>query len=190
MVIRMSNAFRRITIAELVQPASGFATWHVTFGTYAARLHGGPRATVSRDRNQRGEPFIEAHGPREEFERGRARGPAVILTIEQCEFIEATIPDVCVRGGWMLRVCSASPPRATGTDGDHVHVLLDAASAIHGKQVRELLKRWLTQALDARWGKPAGGSWWAEGGSNKPVGDDEYRVNAHNYVFGQRTTCA
>ncbi len=178
------------TLAEIPAPQSGFTTWHITVGTFCSRLHGGILPTVSRDQNHPGQPFIPPHPPREEFERDRARGPAVILTLEQCLFIEETIPALCDRGGWNHRTCSAEPPPPNSTHGDHFHVLLDAPSHIHGKQVRELLKRWLTQALDARFGKPAGGkgSWWAEGGSTKAVADDAYRVNAHKYIERQRAT--
>ena len=40
-------------------------TWHITWGTYASRLHGGYRPTVDKQHNQRGEPFLPRDEPRE-----------------------------------------------------------------------------------------------------------------------------
>jgi hypothetical protein len=124
-----------------------FTTWHITFGAHAARLHGGPRATVDRQHNQRGEPFIDRNPDRESRERAKLKAPPVMLSVEQCAFIESLLPVICTRGSWILRIGSASPPPF---DGDHVHVLLDAPPQAQPKVIRELLKRWLTQALNER----------------------------------------
>lgn len=162
----------------------GYTTWHITVGTYAARLHGGDRPTVERSHNEVGEGFVERNDPREQFERDRMRGAMVILNQQQREQIEALIPELCARGGWTLRACAAGP------EGDHVHTLLDAPRAVHGKQIRSLLKRWLTQALDAAWGKPDSGAWWADGGSTRAVKDIAYLRHVTDYVHRQRaTTC-
>jgi hypothetical protein len=79
-------------------PHPFFTTWHITFGTHGARLHGGPRLTVDRDHNQRGEPFIGEGGrdpDREQRERAKLKSQPVILSIEQCVFIESVIPAIC-----------------------------------------------------------------------------------------------
>lgn len=155
-------------------------TWHITFGTYGTRLHGSPRPTVDRQHNQRGTPFLEVSTRRESFERGRLRLSPVVLTRAQQQHIESTVSALCERGGWSLVACAAGP--------DHVHVLLDVDSAIHGRQVRPLLKRWLTQALDARWKADERASWWAEGGSTKPVKNAAYRDSAIRYILRQRAS--
>ncbi len=155
-------------------------TWHITFGTYGTRLHGSSRPTVDRQHNQRGTPFLPESNKRESFERGRLKGSPVVLTQPQQQHIESTVPILCGRGGWVLIACAAGP--------DHVHVLIEVDSAIHGKQVRPLLKRWLTQSLDERWkdtGRPA---WWAEGGSTKAVKEESYRANAIRYIERQRAS--
>jgi REP element-mobilizing transposase RayT len=157
----------------------GMTTWHITFGTYGARLHGGDRPTVDRKHSELGEEIVERDEDLEERKRRQLRGPPIHLTIEQRRFIQNEIPLICERGGWTLRICSA--------DHDHVHVLLDIDPAIHGEKVRRLIKRWLTQALDRRWERPKGGSWWAEQGSNKVVGDAEYLANVYEYIEKQRT---
>ncbi len=106
------------------------------------------------------------------------RASPVLLSHEQRRFIQEALPAICERGGWTLRACAAG--------ADHVHVLLDIDSSIHGERVRNLVKRWLTQALDAQWSKPASGTWWAKQGSNRAVKDHAYLANAIRYVNVQR----
>jgi len=103
--------------------------WHITVGTYCSRLHGGNRPTVDRQHNQRGLPFVGPNKQREQRERETARAEPVYLTQPQRELIEQIIPDICIRGGWNYIVCAAPPP----PENDHMHVLLDAPSHIHGK---------------------------------------------------------
>ncbi len=163
-------------------------TWHITFGTYGTRLHGGVRITVERNRNRRGDPFVGADPQRRGAERDRMRFKPVWLTDEQRRFLEAVVPEICKRGGWGFRTASAG--------GDHVHLLVDVLPEIHGERVRRLIKRWLGQALSRRW--PLGDSparvstarptWWAEQGSNKPVKDVEYLNAAYGYIRNQHTT--
>ncbi|MCI0674299.1 MAG: hypothetical protein L0Y42_00820 [Phycisphaerales bacterium] len=177
---------------ELQQLHPHFTSWHITFGTYGARLHGGARFTVDRRHNQRGESFIGRDSERRQSEHDKLKSPALILSGEQCVSIEAALPSICERGGWIVRTCSASPPPR---DGDHVHILLDAPPESPPKTIRELLKRWLTQTLNEHFksdpsepARPRAGAWWAEGGSTKPVKDPEYLNNAFNYIQRQRAT--
>ena len=153
-------------------------TWHITWGTYGTRLHGGERPTVDRAHNQRGEPFMEYDPELEERKRRQMKSPPVHLTREQQAFMQTLIPDLCKHGGWDLRICAA--------DHDHVHVLLDIDTRIHGERARRLLKRWLTQAMNEKWPRPANGTWWAEEGSNRPVKDESYFNSAYRYIEKQR----
>jgi REP element-mobilizing transposase RayT len=156
-------------------------TWHLTFGTYGARLHGDGRPTVDRDHNQRGEPFVKHDPDRAKAERDKMRGNPVRLAAPQRAFVEAVIPDICKRGGWTYRVCAAPD------DEDHVHVLLDADPSIDPDAILKWLKRWLGEALTARWGKAISGTWWAKGGSTPPVDNEQYLNNAYHYIRRQRT---
>jgi REP element-mobilizing transposase RayT len=105
--------------------------------------------------------------------------PPRFLTIEQRQFVENTLPQICVRGGWLYRVCSAAP--------DHVHLLCDIVPEMHGEKVRRLVKRWLGQALSEKWPLFEGASWWAEEGSNLAIHDEPYLNNAFSYIARQRT---
>ncbi len=158
-------------------------TWHITFGTHGSRLHGDNRPTVERQHNRPGEPFVEPDTNRMNNERERLRGQAVRLTQAQRELIEATVPALCERGRWAYRIAAAPPP----PEDHHVHVLLDAEPSVHGKDIRKWLKRWLTESLNSRFAPPPAG-WWAECGSTKPVKDESYLRNAHDYIERQRTT--
>lgn len=157
--------------------------WHITWGTYGDRLHGDERPTVDRRHNVPGTPFLAPNPTREQYERSTLRGDAVCLTVDQMVFIERTIPAICVRGDWRLIACAAGP--------NHVHVLLGCDSRIQGKQVRQWLKRWLGEAMTKQWPRASPDvrtSWWAEGGSTKPVKDEAYFANAKQYVEDQKAT--
>jgi REP element-mobilizing transposase RayT len=159
---------------------AGWTTWHITWGTYGARLHGDGRPTVNRSHNTIGEAFIETDDERAERERARLRGTAVYLAHQERVFIEATLPALCERGGWTLRECAGGP--------DHVHVLCDIKCETHGKSVRRWLKTWVTQSLGESFALPTAGKWWAEAGSTRAVKDIEYLRNVTDYVWRQRAT--
>jgi len=162
----------------------GRAVWHITVGTYGTRLHGSNEPTVDLDHNQRGEPFVEPNPQRHHDAQDRMRGDAVYLTPEQQSAIESAIPTICEKGGWCLHAC-ASP---SAPDNDHFHILLDADPSAEPKVIRELIKRWLTQALGKQFDRPQGGRWWTKGGSTKPVKDPAYLRNATRYVLTQRSS--
>lgn len=152
--------------------------FHITFGTYGTRLHGGERPTVDRRHNTPGEPFLGLEPPREGWERSQMRSEPVRLTREQQRFAEQEIPALCEQGGWTYHVVGAGP--------DHVHVLLSAGA--EGKTIRRLLKRWLGQALSQRWPRPSEHPWWAEGGSVKYVWNPAQFDRVLEYVARQRAT--
>lgn len=169
-------------------------TWHITFGTYATRLHDDPRPTVDRRHNQVNTPF-----PPPDPDRQQApTDPPLLLTRAQCFHIEALIPQLCDRGGWTFITCAAPyehqneprEPRRADADspkhGNHVHTLLSAPRHVHGKQIRHWLKRWLSESLTKTFGPPPK-RWWADAGSTKPVKDPQYRRNATDYINRQRT---
>lgn len=107
------------------------------------------------------------------------RAKPVLLTHAQQIFVQETMVQICQRGQWNLHIAAAS--------GNHVHVLLDAANTAQPKAIRMWLKRWLGEALTAKWGLPPSGTWWAEGGSTKPVKDEKYLNNVSVYILKQRT---
>lgn len=165
---------------QFVSPSEGRTCWHITFGTYGARLHGGDRPTVDRQHNQPQTPFLGSNPWRETKERNALSGVVIRLILEQRLLIESLLPELCKKGSWNYFVAAA--------ESDHVHLFCDAPSEIHGKQIRSWIKRWLGQALDLRWPRDEKTSWWAEGGSNKPVKTESYFKNTFNYIMRQRAT--
>ena len=161
----------------------GRTFWHISVGTYGGRLHGADEPTVDLDHNERGTPFLPRDDDRYREENQSMRGDAVLLAAPQRAVIETLLPQICERGGWGYFVAAAPAE----PDNDHFHILLHADSSVHGKQVREWMKRWLTQELDRRWSRPFGGAWWAKGGSTKPVKDEDYLRNCYAYIAKQRT---
>lgn len=158
----------------------GVTAWHITFGTCGTRLHGDPRLTVDRVRNKFNGPYVEPSVPRESFARAILTNPPVRLSHAQRVFVERAIPAACARGGRRYDTCAYAP--------DHAHTLLRADGPIHGKRIRQWLKRWLSEALDAEFGRRIGdGAWWAKGGSNRVVHDDDDLRAVIAYIDAQRS---
>ncbi|MEZ6211926.1 MAG: hypothetical protein R3B46_11850 [Phycisphaerales bacterium] len=104
----------------------------------------------------------------------------VFLTSDQRAFVESNLPLICERGGWKFFTCAAA--------SNHVHTLIGVPKAIHGKDARKWLKRWLSEALSSRWQSQR--AWWAEGGSTRVVPKDDYFRACIAYINKQRTTPA
>jgi REP element-mobilizing transposase RayT len=126
------------------------------------------------------ENFIWQDKERLKDVQNRLKGDAITLTTAQRAVIESLIPALCERGRWEYRIAAAPP------EGDHIHVLLDAKSSIEPGAILMWLKRWVTQELNKRWGKPIT-AWWSESGSTKPVKDQNYLNNVYHYIRRQRT---
>lgn len=151
--------------------------YHITWGTYGTRLHGGPRPTVDRNFNEYGTPVLEFDEYRYELAQERLKYDPIMLTAEQMIFVEDVVPGICERGHWRYRTCAAGP--------DHVHVLLTAT--FDPEKIRALLKRWIGQALSEKWtleGEER--TWWAECGSIKWVDSERYLTKVTDYVTKQR----
>ncbi|MBB6429956.1 hypothetical protein [Algisphaera agarilytica] len=78
-------------------------SWHITFGTYATRLHNDPRPTIDRRHNQPDTPFPP---PDPDKQQAPANAP-VYLTRDQCLHIENALPAICDRGNWTYRTSAA-----------------------------------------------------------------------------------
>jgi REP element-mobilizing transposase RayT len=147
--------------------------YHITFGTYGARLHGSDKPHVDRDHNEYGTPFPQPDPEREEAARGRMKQDPVTLSLEQRRCVEESINDLARRYRW--------PIHALAPQSDHTHVVSTANR--DGPQLRDALKATATRALNKQFGKK---QWWAEGGSAKYLWEWEYFVNARDYVRRQR----
>ncbi len=167
-----------LVVGWAVKAGTVMTAWHIAFGTYGARLPHARVPTVDRRENARGQPFLEPEVQSEQAARSRMRGATVYFSQAQRLFVQEALAGVCERGGWQLHACAAA--------SNHVHVLVEADDTVHGELIRRLIKRWLGQALDRKFGKPDSGTWWAKQGSNIAVRDEAYRRNAYGYIVQQR----
>ena len=175
----VSHAVPAVAPTEVTPTPPNYTPWHITFGTYGTRLHGDARPTVDREHNQYEMPFVTQDDGRKALNEMRLLGQPVRLSIAQRKLIEQATPEVCERGGWLLRAVAAQE--------HHVHVVCDIPSDVHGERVRRLLKRWLTEALNEQWPDAQHPRWWAVQGSNMAIHDEDYLRNAIAYVEQQRT---
>jgi len=152
--------------------------YHITFGTYGTRLHGDNRGTVCRKINDFRDDIIGEDRDWEWAEQTMLRFPPRVLTTHQRNLIESSAPAICARGGWELVAIAAAP--------DHVHTILKAN--VDGEQIRKWLKRWLSEALTAKWPLEPEQVWWAECGSVKWVWTTDYYEKVVNYVKRQRSS--
>ncbi|MFG0330085.1 MAG: hypothetical protein ACF8PN_09330 [Phycisphaerales bacterium] len=150
--------------------------FHITFGTYGARLHGDPRGTVALPDNRHGDPIVRFDAEWSAEERARLHGRMVILTNEQRQCVERVMPSICERGGWHHLIAAAAR--------DHVHTLLVAE--VDGVRIRRWLKRWVGDALSQRWPDPTRSRWLAKGGSARQVWSNDYLETAFEYIRRQR----
>jgi REP element-mobilizing transposase RayT len=147
--------------------------YHITFGTYGARLHGSSKPHVDCDHNEYGEPFAPTDPSREQASGERMKYDPVSLTVEQRVLVESAITDVCSRYSWPLHTLAAQ--------SDHIHVVLTAPR--DGPELREAIKAVASRALNKQFGKRR---WWAEGGSAKYLWETDYFHAAIKYVKDQR----
>jgi REP element-mobilizing transposase RayT len=147
--------------------------YHITWGTYGARLHGSDRPHVDRDHNEYGTPFAPADLEKEESARHRMTQSPVTLSPQQRKEVEQAIRDFAARFGFTIH--------AIAIQTDHSHVVITADRV--GDELREALKACASRALNKTYGKR---KWWAENGSTKWLWELDYFENATDYVARQR----
>jgi REP element-mobilizing transposase RayT len=147
--------------------------FHVTWGTYGARLTGGDRPFVDRWHNEYGAPLPRADPARQDAARDRMKEDPVHLTIEQRQAVEHAVRELARRYRWPLHAMAAQ--------SDHTHVVV--AAARDGEQLRDALKATATRLLNQMFERR---TWWAEGGSAKYLWERKYFDNTVRYVNGQR----
>lgn len=147
--------------------------YHITWGTYGARLPGSSKPYVDRGHNEYETPLPKPDPAREQAARDRMRGEPVALTLEQRQETERALEDVARRYNWTIHTKAAQ--------SDHVHVVITAIR--DGEQLRDALKACACRALNKKFGAQ---QWWAEKGSCRYLWERSYFINAKNYVEGQR----
>ena len=147
--------------------------YFISWGTYGARLTGGPKPFVDRWHNEYDKPLPAPDPAREQAARDRMKEDPVTLTVQQRHEVESAIREVAARYRW--------PIHEIAIQGNHCHVVLTAAR--DGEELRDALKAVATRALNKHFKKR---KWWAEGGSARYLWERDYFENAVDYVRRQR----
>lgn len=147
--------------------------YHITWGTYGTRLHGGDKPFVDEYHNEYGTPFPPTDPEREQEARESMNDNAVYLGDEQKRVVERALIDLAERFEWTIH---ALAPRR-----DHTHIVITAMR--EGDALREALKAGASRVLNRIYGKRR---WWAEGGSDRYLWERSYFLNAVAYVNKQR----
>jgi REP element-mobilizing transposase RayT len=143
--------------------------YHITWGTYGARLPGCDRPHVTRDQNEYGTPLPLPDPHLEELAENNLVQPPVRLSIEQRREVEDAVLAASRRYEWTVHTLAAQ--------SDHVHVVITAMRV--GDELRDALKACATRALNARYAKQ---KWWARDGSCRYLWERDYFLNCVNYV--------
>ena len=150
--------------------------YHITWTTYGTWLPGDERGWVASRADG-----IQAPEPEREQDAALAMVEhAVTLAPQQREVVEQTIEDHCRIRGWTLHAVNAR--------SNHIHVVVTANR--DGKVVRDQFKAWCSRNLSDQAGltrsvarKAGRRHWFTEGGSCKPIDNEEYLQNAITYVL-------
>lgn len=147
--------------------------YHITWGTYGARLPGSRKPHVDKAHIEYKTPLAPPDPQKEHESREIMSQNPVRLTLEQRHCVEQAIVEVARRFEWTVH--------AIAPQSDHVHVVVTAMR--DGDALREALKAAASRFLNKIFGKQ---KWWAEGGSDKHLWERRYFENAIDYVRNQR----
>jgi REP element-mobilizing transposase RayT len=158
--------------------------WLITSTTYGTWLPGDRRGFVSTvanppgprvRHNQPGTPYDANMPELRESARSLLQGKPVYLSVEQAEVVLLQFQETVAWRGWELH--------AVAVMANHFHVVISAPDEIHSTAILRDLKSYAARALNQRWGKPVGGTWWTESGSRRPLANGQALEDAGNYVL-------
>jgi REP element-mobilizing transposase RayT len=157
--------------------------WLITSTTYGTWLPGDMRGFVSRVENDPG-PRVRHNVPGtpcdadipglRQSARGLMRGEPIYLSGEQAVAVRDQFQETVRYRGWELHAASVM--------ANHFHAVVEAPAATLSTHILGDLKSYASRALNKRWSKPASGTWWTEGGSRRPLPDEQAVTVAVVYV--------
>src|SRR5688572_16973948 len=167
-------------------------TWLLTWTCYGNWLPGDGRGFVSRVRDRRPDesdsPTRREHDvPGEEYDAGmpglwqsareRLKGDPVRLSHDQARALLDQFHQTAEYRSWMLQ--------AVAVMANHAHIVVEALSEVDPSDLLADFKAYGSRALNRRWGKPASGTWWTEGGSKRKKATADAVEEAIEYVRAQ-----
>jgi REP element-mobilizing transposase RayT len=160
--------------------------WLLTWTTYGTWLPGDDRGSVAAVRDEAGRkvwhnlPGTEhlADGPvLREFARGTMSGPPVLLSREHALALRQQFEETARLRGWSIL--------AGAVMGNHAHLVVGVPGDPEPAVLLRDFKGYGSRALNKRWPRPAGGTWWTEGGSRRKLPDEAAVLSAVRYVREQ-----
>jgi REP element-mobilizing transposase RayT len=151
--------------------------WFLTSTTYGTWLPGDERGSVT--------TVLDGPGPRKRHNipgtacdegmpglhasaHAALKDRPVYLSREQAEALLAQFQETAEHRGWLLL--------AVAIMANHFHILIGVRGDPEPDAILGNFKSYGSRALNRRWGKPASGTWWTEGGSKrKKVGEPAVR---------------
>lgn len=162
-------------------------TWFLTWTTYGTWLPGdrrgfvGPvreiRSNLKVTRNERGVPYEEGNVDMEAAARSLLRGVPIWLKAEQGTVVVDQIEETASFRRWRLL--------ALAVMANHIHVVVTVPGVPGPEDLLRDLKAYASRALNARFGKPSGGTWWTRSGSKRACRDDAAIRSRVRYVRDQ-----
>jgi len=166
--------------------------WLLTTTFYANWLPGDPRGFVSRLRDDRpddpstparkehdvpGTPYDADLPGLHHSAQQSLRGAPIQIGSEQAQVLLKQFQETATYRGWQLR--------AVAIMSNHVHLVVSVNGDPDPTKVLGDFKAYGSRALNARWGKPAGGTWWTYAGSKRKLPDEQAVQAALSYVRSQ-----
>jgi REP element-mobilizing transposase RayT len=109
--------------------------------------------------------------------RNALKGPPVFLNHEQAAVLLAQFQETTNYRGWLLL--------AVAIMANHFHIVVGVPGDPDPEKLLGDFKSYGSRALNRRWGKPVGGTWWTESGSKRKKAGDAAIRDAVEYVRTQ-----
>jgi REP element-mobilizing transposase RayT len=102
------------------------------------------------------------------------KGQPVYLTLEQAKVLLGQFQETAEYRAWLLL--------AVAVMANHFHILVGVREDPDPQTLLGDFKSYGSRALNRRWGKPASGTWWTEGGSKRKKAGEPAVRDAIQYV--------
>lgn len=109
--------------------------------------------------------------------RAVMRGPPVYLFREQAEAVWEQFQTTVKHRRWQLFAAAVMT--------NHFHLVLGVPGDPDAANLLRDFKSYASRALNRRWKRPAGGTWWTESGSRRKLPDERAILGAVHYVKNQ-----
>lgn len=173
-------------------------TWLITSTTYGTWLPGDARGFVGRVWDARpddtlteaqrvthdvvGTPYDRDIPGLKDASRVLMKGDPILLNTEQAEIVLAQFQETAVYRGWQLHAGSVM--------ANHFHLVVTAPSNVLTDNLLRDFKSYASRALNERWPKPQGGTWWTASGSRRRLPGTYATECAIRYLLDQYAVLA